>query len=213
VTGAPRRSRHRGVAGSHGTSKLRRRAGERATKCGREVAVAREAKIQRQRREVICVRQLDECPGEPGLTDVPVQRQALESSKDVGQIGWRAADRAGDVTETDRIAKVCLYEFLRTTDQSPGGPPGLARRRFHAERGTEKCHDQLVGDKQVRATIAGAVEETGAEKLQARLHAAPSAPEQRMMPHAFGRGLDQVGEQRQIRGDAQLGVALGSRRR
>ena len=75
--------------------------------------MTREPEIERQRREVICVRLLNERTGKPGLPDVPVQGQALEMSEDVGEVGWRATDGARHVAESDRIAKVRLHEFLR----------------------------------------------------------------------------------------------------
>jgi hypothetical protein len=61
------------------------------------MTMTREAKIERQRREVVCMWQVDERTRKTQLREVSMQRQTLDAAKGIGQVRWRCADGARHV--------------------------------------------------------------------------------------------------------------------
>jgi hypothetical protein len=78
--------RRRPYGAARCASELRRRASKRASKCRREVTVAREPDVERERRQVARMRQLDERTREAQLGQISVQRDAFDTAKDVGEV-------------------------------------------------------------------------------------------------------------------------------
>jgi hypothetical protein len=107
----------------HERSEFRRRQAERAAERVREVAVARESRLERQRREVVRRGQTIERVLQAETDDVPVQRDAFDAAKEIGEVNGRCADRFADVGEADRFREVRGKIFFRANEQLPGFRP------------------------------------------------------------------------------------------
>src|SRR5215813_5310946 len=94
-------------------SECTRRAAKCTSECECEMAVTREAEVQRQTRQVASLWQLAECPGEPELSDVTVQRDTLEAAEDIRKVGRRCPHGIRDVTQPKGLAERGFEKLFR----------------------------------------------------------------------------------------------------
>jgi hypothetical protein len=78
--------------------------------------------VERQRRQIVRVRQLDQRPREAQLDDVPVQRHALDAAEAIGEVLGRRADSARHLVQSDRVGELRLEELLHPADQASRRP-------------------------------------------------------------------------------------------
>jgi len=81
--------------------------------------VAREPDIERQRRKIVGVRQLDECARKAQLRQVSVQRYAFDPTKQIREVGRRGAYRAPHVGEVDGLRELGLEIGFGSHEEPP----------------------------------------------------------------------------------------------
>lgn len=107
-----------------------------------KVTVARKPGIERQRREIVGVRQLYEGAHKAQLRQVSVQRYAFDLTKQVREVGRRGAYRAPHVGEVDGLRELRLEIGLGSHEEPPrrsgrGGQPSIhLPRRENAPEST-----------------------------------------------------------------------------
>ena len=84
-----------------------------------KVTVARKPGIERQRREIVGVRQLYEGAHKAQLRQVSVQRYAFDLTKQVREVGRRGAYRAPHVGEVDGLRELRLEIGLGSHEEPP----------------------------------------------------------------------------------------------
>ena len=147
------------------------------------MTVAGEAEVERERRQVVGVRQLDQRARETKLHDVALQRYALEAAEHIGEVGRRRADRPGDVDESNGMRGLRVEELTRATNEATRPARRREPRLVQLQRRAEKREHVFIRPQRVEAVVwHAAVEETCAHGLKRRCGPAAARPEQRMLP-------------------------------
>ena len=80
--------------------------------------MAREPELERQRRDVVGVRQLDQGARDPKAREVLVQRDALGSLEEIRQVRWRRTDLLRDLAQAQTIAESLVEDFFRAANEA-----------------------------------------------------------------------------------------------
>lgn len=185
-------------------AELGRRASEEPPECEREVTVTRKAKVQRERGEIVHMRQLHQRTAETKLRQVRMERHALEPAEHIGEVRRRGADCACHIRELQALPKICVEQIFRAANEAPG----LGRVYPHwwrqAQRVRHETNEHLARLKLGEVFVLRPVEHVRAEALQMRRNAAGPGGEERVSFELETHGLGGIAHRLDMRRDDEL---------
>ena len=165
-----------------------------------------ESEVERERREVVRMRDLDEGSREAELHEIAMQGRALDAAEDRGQVRGRGPDRPRDVAQPDRRGDMRREILLRAPKESSRGRADRGVHRGSRERRAQERDEPLLAREALPTLAGAAVKALGAEPLQPQVRGPAPFTKERMRGQVLLSDTQNLSQQRRVHGDNELCV-------